>query len=64
MPYNIPNPDKQRTISINPATLSRLKKAYKEAVDKNQSQFMFEGNVLVTGYAKYLIQYMEMRLEK
>jgi hypothetical protein len=40
----------------------RLRKAYNEAVTEKRSQFTFEGNEYVTGYAKYLLEYLDTRL--
>lgn len=42
--------------------LKRLKKAYDQAVKENKTSFMFEGNELVVGYAKYLIEYLDSSL--
>lgn len=36
-----------------------LKKAYKEAVEKGKEQFQIGGKVLLTSYAKYLIEYLD-----
>ena len=39
-----------------------LRRAYVHAVDTNQKQFTFEGNEYVTGYAKYLLEYLKTQL--
>ena len=39
----------------------RLKKAYAQAVEEEAEEFTFDSNVFVTGYAKYLIEYLELR---
>lgn len=39
--------------------LTELKKAYNKAVEHSEEQFTFNGNELLTAYAKYLIQYLE-----
>lgn len=39
------------------ATLERLRAAYHAA--RGQDQFEFDGHVLLTSYAKYLIEYLE-----
>jgi hypothetical protein len=50
------------SVSVNIVTYQRLKKAYKKAVTDGKTQFVFEGNMLLTDYAKYLLQFMEMKL--
>jgi len=44
--------------------LDRLKNAYANAVTDEQEQFEFEGLEFVTGYAKYLIMYLEAEFVK
>lgn len=39
----------------------QLKKAYAVAVKAEQTQFTFEGNVVMVDYAKYLIEYLNNR---
>jgi hypothetical protein len=39
----------------------RLRKRYKEAVEKKEDQFEFEGNKYVTSYAKYLLEYLDSK---
>lgn len=41
----------------------RLRKAYEAAVKANADTFVFEGNVYVVGYAKYLLEYLDERLK-
>ena len=36
----------------------QLKKLYNKAVKENRPQFEFKGQILVTGYAKYLLEYL------
>lgn len=45
------------------AALQALKKAYNRAVQEGQEQFMFSGQVLLVGYAKYLIEYLETKIK-
>lgn len=45
------------TISVDKSTFSRLKKEYQNAVNTSQNTFIFDGNELLTNYAKYLIEY-------
>lgn len=44
--------------------LERFKKAYDAARKAGDTQFEFDGNVFVTDYAKYLIEYLEGVLPK
>lgn len=39
----------------------RLRKAYSDAVEQKLDQFTFEGHEYVTGYAKYLLEYLDMQ---
>ncbi len=41
--------------------LVRFKKAYAAAVRTGNQQFTFEGREVVVGYAKYMIEYLEMQ---
>jgi len=52
-----------KTITINPTTYKKLKKAYSKAVAEKKTQFTYEGNELLVAYAKYLLQYMESVLK-
>jgi hypothetical protein len=38
-----------------------LRRAYAHAVETKQEQFTFEGHELMTGYAKYLLEYLKMQ---
>ena len=51
--------EKPNYISFNYATLQRFKKALKEATDESKTVFTFEENEFDTGYARYLIEYLE-----
>ena len=46
------------TISVDLSTFTRLKKEYQNAVDNSKEIFVFDGNELLTSYAKYLIEYL------
>ena len=46
------------TISVDKSTFTRLKKEYKTAVQSSKDIFIFDGNELLTSYAKYLIEYL------
>jgi len=41
--------------------LKELKRLYKLAIKNKESMFTFQGQVLVVGYAKYLIEYISTR---
>jgi len=51
-------------ITFDYTTLQQFKKAYKKATKELKTIFTFEGNEFDTGYAKYLIEYLEMNLNK
>lgn len=51
------------TVEWNRPKLERFKQAYKHAVANGLGMFHFDGNDFVTGYAKYLIEYLENRLK-
>ena len=56
-------PEKENNyITFDYATLQRFKKALKEATDELKTEFTFEENEFDTGYAKYLIEYLEMNI--
>lgn len=40
---------------------ARFKQEYKKADGLKQTQFTFDGHLLVTGYAKYLIEHLESK---
>ena len=50
--------------SVTDATLPKFKKLYNEAVRTEKTSFMFEGQEVLVAYAKYLIEYTELRREK
>jgi len=50
-------------ITFTLAKYRRLKLAYDYAVKEGQEQFDFEGEVFVTAYAKYVLEYLEGKLE-
>jgi len=49
-------------MTIEAETLKDLKRAYNRAVKNEQETFDFQGDELVTAFAKYLIEYLEMYL--
>lgn len=51
-------------INWTPEMLKRFKKTYDEAVAMKLDSFKFDGNVFVTGYAKYLIEYLDGEFKK
>ena len=44
--------------------LVQLKEQYSEAVKKGDDEFTFDGEAVLTSYAKYLIEYLETQLPK
>jgi len=47
-------------INFDISTLKRFKKAYEKATNESKTEFTFEDNEFDSGYAKYLIEYLEM----
>jgi hypothetical protein len=44
--------------------IKSLKVAYQKAVEENREEFTYKGHTLLTGYAKYLIEYLELNNKK
>jgi hypothetical protein len=40
----------------------RLRKHYEQAKKEQKESFMFDGRELLVSYAKYLLEYLDMRL--
>jgi hypothetical protein len=51
-------------IDFDRAKLERLKVRVKEAVEKDEQTFKFEGSEFMLSYAKYVIEYLESKLPK
>jgi len=49
-------------LTFNRVSLEALTKEYRKAVESNKDSFMFQGNELHTGYAKYLIAQVDFEL--
>jgi hypothetical protein len=52
------------SMTFNREKLDALIIRHKEAVQNNEDAFNFEGHKLLTNYAKYLIQYLQMELAR
>lgn len=50
-------------LNINKETFIDLKKEYKKAVENEEPFFIFQNKEIVTGYAKYLIEYLETQIK-
>ena len=48
-----------KTITFNKSKKTQLRKAYDLAVKENKKMFIFDGNELLTKYAKYLLEYLD-----
>jgi hypothetical protein len=46
-------------IEFNLEKYQLLKLSYEKAVSEGRDQFVFESNILLTSYAKYLLQHLE-----
>lgn len=47
------------SIEVNEENYLSLVTAYRRAVHKNLVEFNWKGNVIITGFAKYVLEYME-----
>lgn len=56
--------DEIKHVEFTPQKLKDLKDSYKSAVKYNQDSFWFDGNEVITSYAKYLIEYLDMQFKK
>jgi hypothetical protein len=50
------------TITFDYETFKSLKQEYKKAVQNNKEIFTFQGNTLLTVYAKYIIEYLNSKM--
>jgi hypothetical protein len=51
-------------LSFDKPTFDRLVIEHRYAVEKGHKSFIFDGEELVTDYAKYLIQFLEPKFRK
>ena len=51
------------TITFNQPTYQRFKSEYQKAVNSKKQIFIFDGNELLTDYAKYMIEYLKATFE-
>ena len=51
-------------ITFTPDTLKEFKKKRTIAVKKEKTEFEFEGSTFLTSYAKYVIEYLDMRMKE
>ena len=59
-----PRIDKTNYIDFtSPKMIEQLKTAYDKAVHEKAETFMFEGNEILTAYAHYMIQYLELEMK-
>jgi hypothetical protein len=49
----------QESLSINKSSFKLLKEEYNKAVESKLNSFIFQDKEILTGYAKYLIEYLE-----
>lgn len=57
------NDNVPQMMSFTQEKFARFKKHYASAVGRNAESFKFEGNLFLTGYAKYLIEYLETKIK-
>jgi len=53
--------DKPNMINWTPEMLKRFTVYYNTALNSDKTEFVFDGHTFLTSYAKYLIQYLQMR---
>lgn len=41
-----------------------LKRLYEKAVEEKEEMFLFEGQFMVTGFAKYVLEYLDTKFKK
>lgn len=51
------------TINFTEQKFKKLKLQYEKAVTENKEQFYFDGNLLLTSYAKYLVEYLTTKFK-
>ncbi len=51
-------------MQITKEEFKHLKLKYKDAVEKEKTNFMFKDNEILVSYAKYLIEYLESQFKK
>lgn len=51
-------------ITFTPSKLKNLKEAYRTAVEAHQDSFWFDGSEVLTSYAKYMIEYLDMQFKR
>jgi len=54
---------KPASVSFTPESREELRQLYDAAVSDNKESFMFQDNEVLVGYAKYLLQYLDMVME-
>lgn len=47
---------------INKKNLKEIKRLREKAIEDKKDSFTFDGNEILVGYAKYLIEFMELKL--
>ncbi len=45
---------------IDASEIKHLKVAYEKAKEERREEFTYKGHILLTSYAKYLIEYLEL----
>ena len=50
------------TITFDQETFKNLKQEYRKAVQNNKEIFVFQGHELLTAYAKYVIEYLTIKM--
>lgn len=46
-------------MNLGKTDILQLRRLYKSAVTNGEEQFIFRGNILLTSYAKYMLEYID-----
>ena len=55
---------KNDVVSVSSEQIRTLRRKYNKAVKHNDKSFMFMGREVLTAYAKYLLQYLDMKRDE
>lgn len=52
-----------KTVEFTYPKYKKFKQLYQQAIDSHKRSFIFEGDEWLTGYARYVIQYLEVQFD-
>jgi hypothetical protein len=56
--------DQGQWVAFDEGDVARLRAAYEDAVRRRQVVFTFDGHELMTAYARYLLEYLDIAFER